>query len=49
MCKVGLHWSGINDGGLMSDAMKCDHCGTDKYPEVFPGVILHPRSLSEKQ
>ena len=47
MCMIGLHYSGTNDGGSMGDAIKCDVCGQDKYPEVFLGTLLHPRSLSD--
>jgi hypothetical protein len=44
LCWFGLHWSGTTDGGLMGDAMCCDVCGTDKYPEVFSGRLLFPRT-----
>ncbi len=43
-CAVGLHWSGTIDGGGMGDAMRCDHCGIDKYPETFPGIIVNKRT-----
>lgn len=49
MCKRGRHPSGTNDGGSMGDAMRCDYCGVDKYPEVFPGTILKQRSLSDPE
>lgn len=43
LCRTGLHWSGTVGSGSMGDGLKCDHCGADKYPEVFPGYLLHRR------
>lgn len=47
LCKLGIHYSGTIDGGGMGDAMTCDVCGISKYPEVFPGFIIHERRLGE--
>lgn len=47
MCMIGLHYSGTTDGGSMCDAMRCDVCGQDKYPEAFKGVIINRRSLAD--
>lgn len=46
-CLIGMHYSGTTDGGGMGDAMRCDWCKLDKYPEAFMGTILRGRSLSD--
>ena len=47
LCTFGIHYSGTTDGGCMGDALRCDICGRDEYPEYFFGIILNRRSLSD--
>jgi len=35
LCRFGVHWRVQEGGGLQGDALKCCHCGRDKYPETF--------------
>ena len=41
LCKIKIHWTVIEGGGIMGDAWKCLSCDRDKYPEVFGGIVIH--------
>ncbi len=34
LCWLGVHWR-VTEGGGMGDALLCNNCKRDKYPEVF--------------